>query len=112
LPPGGNATAAGNAAVKAVSAGNGAASGAASGASKSSAASNRATDLQAQVDFLNKFLNDSGKPDQFRVDPQSDSLIQEINPATGEVIAEYAAATFPELARSLGLSSAVLDEHA
>ena len=50
--------------------------------------------------LLNKYLNDSGRPAQFRVDPNSDSkLIQEINPATGEVIGEYPAISFPALAR-------------
>ena len=69
--------------------------------------------LQAQVALLNKYLNDSGRPDQFRVDPNSDSkLIQEVNPATGEVIGEYPAISFPALARSVGISSAVIDEHA
>jgi uncharacterized FlaG/YvyC family protein len=91
-------------------AGNTAPSGAAS--AKSSAA-NRSTDVQAQVAFLNKYLNDSGRPDQFRVDPNSDSmLIQEVNPATGAVIAEYPSVSFPALAKSLGISSAVIDEHA
>jgi len=78
-----------------------------------SAAANRAGSLQAQVALLNKYLNDSGRPDQYRVDPNSDStLIQEVNPATGAVIAEYPAISFPELARSLGISSALIDEHA
>ena len=45
-----------------------------------------APNLQAQVQLLNKYLNDSGKPDQFRVAPDSDDkLIQQINPANGEV---------------------------
>jgi hypothetical protein len=79
-------------------------------AAKSSAA-NRSTDVQAQVAFLNKYLNDSGRPNQFRTDPNSQTLIQEVNPANGEVVAEYSAITFPELARSLGISSAVIDEH-
>jgi len=79
-------------------------------AAKSSAA-NRSTDVQAQVAFLNKYLNDSGRPDQFRVDPNTQTLIQEVNPASGEVIAEYSAISFPELAKSLGISSAVIDEH-
>jgi hypothetical protein len=70
-------------------------------------------DLQAQVALLNKNLNDSGKPDQFRVAPSSDDkLIQEINPANGEVIAEYSASEFAELARSLGVSGALVDSHA
>lgn len=73
----------------------------------------RKSDLASQVALLNKFLNDSGRPDQFRVAPQaSPSLIQEINPANGEVIAEYPAIEFPALAHSLGLSRAAIDEHA
>lgn len=73
----------------------------------------RAGDLQTQVAFLNKYLNDSGKPDQFRVAPNCNSmLIQEVNPATGEVIGEYPAIAFPALAKSLGVSSALIDEHA
>ena len=89
-----------------------AAAGAATAASKSSAA-NRSTDVQAQVAFLNKYLNESGRPDQFQVAPNTaDSmLIQEVNPATGEVIAEYSAISFPELAKSVGISSALIDEH-
>jgi uncharacterized FlaG/YvyC family protein len=84
----------------------------AAASSKSSAAS-RSTDVQAQVAFLNKYLNDSGRPNQFRVDPNSDSmLIQEVNPATGAVVAEYPSVSFPALAKSLGISSAVIDDHA
>ena len=89
-----------------------AAAGAATAASKSTAVS-RAGDAQAQGAFLNKYLNDSGKPDQFRVAPNSNSmLIQEVNPATGEVIGEYPVIAFPALAKSLGVSSALIDEHA
>jgi len=78
-----------------------------------SAPANTAGSLQAQVALLNKYLNDSGRPDQYRVDPNSNStLIQEVNPATGAVIAEYPAISFPALARSLGISSALIDEHA
>ncbi|MGO8828701.1 MAG: hypothetical protein ACLQAR_15145 [Steroidobacteraceae bacterium] len=99
LPPSGNAPAP-------------AAAGSAA-ASARAAATAGTTTLQAQVALLNKYLNDSGRPDQFRVDPSSDAtLIQEINPATGEVIAEYPAITFPALARSVGISGAVIDEHA
>ena len=88
------------------------AAGAATAASKTSGGS-RTGDVQAQVAFLNKYLNDSGRPDQFRVAPNSNSLlIQEINPATGAVIGEYPAIAFPALAKSLGISSALIDEHA
>jgi len=71
------------------------------------------SDAQAQVGLLNKYLNDSGRPAQFRVDPTSgNKIIQEINPANGEVIAEYSATEFAELARSLGISGAIVDSHA
>ena len=67
--------------------------------------------MQAQVAFLNKYLNDSGRPDQFRVDPNTRTFIQEVNPATGAVVAEYSAIAFPALAKSVGISSALIDEH-
>jgi uncharacterized FlaG/YvyC family protein len=77
------------------------------------AAAPAATQVQAQVALLNKYLNDSGKPDQFRVDPSSDDkLIQQVNPANGEVIAEFPASEFAALARSLGISGAIVDQHA
>jgi hypothetical protein len=72
-----------------------------------------AADLQALVAALNKFLNDSGRPTQFRVDPASaNTMIQEINPANGKVLAEFAAAEFPALAKSVGASSILVDTHA
>jgi hypothetical protein len=73
----------------------------------------RSADAQAQVTILNKYLNDSGKPAQFRVDPTSgNKLIQEVNPANGQVIAEYSATEFAALARSVGISGAIVDDHA
>jgi hypothetical protein len=67
-------------------------------------------ELPALVAQLNKYLNDSGRPDQFRVDPASSGkTIQEINPATGEVIGEFSAIEFPELAKSLGVSGVLVD---
>ena len=72
-----------------------------------------APNLQAQVQLLNKFLNDSGKPDQFRVAPDSDDkIIQQVNPATGEVIAEFPASEFAALARSVGISGVLVDKRA
>jgi hypothetical protein len=86
---------------------------AAQASARKAAATTANATLQAQVALLNKYLNDSGRPNQFRVDPTSDStLIQEINPATGEVIGEYPAISFPALARSVGISGAVIDSHA
>ncbi len=78
-----------------------------------SAAGSRTNDVEAQVAFLNKFLNDSGKPNQFRVAPNSNSaLIQEINPANGAVIADYPVIAFPARAKSRGISTALIDERA
>jgi len=72
-----------------------------------------ATHVRAQVALLNKYLNDSGKPDQFRVAPNSDDkLIQQVNPATGEVVGEFPASEFAALARSVGISGVVVDQHA
>jgi uncharacterized FlaG/YvyC family protein len=69
--------------------------------------------VQAQVALLNKFLNDSGKPYQFRVDPSSNgTVIQQVNPATGAVVGEFSANEFPALARSVGISGVLVDKHA
>ena len=85
----------------------------AAGSATKSPSVTRTNDVPAQVAFLNKFLNDSGKPDQFRVAPNSHSMIiQEINPANGEVIGDYPAIAFPALAKSLGIPSALIDERA
>jgi hypothetical protein len=98
LPPSGNAAAASAAEQAAASA-------------RSRAAADK-PDLKAQVALLNKYLNDSGRPDEYRVDPSSDAkLIQQINPATGAVVGEFSAAEFPALARSVGVTGALIDSH-
>jgi uncharacterized FlaG/YvyC family protein len=75
-------------------------------------ATNKAS-VPALVQQLNKYLNDSGRANQFRIDPESrDQTIQEINPANGEVIGEFSVAEFPLLARSLGVSGVLVDSHA
>ena len=72
-----------------------------------------APDLRAQVQLLNKYLNDSGKPYQFRVAPDSDDkTIQQVNPANGEVVGEFPASEFAALARSVGISGVIVDKHA
>ncbi len=80
------------------------------------AAAPRAPDSQSAqsiTDSLNKHLNDSGRPAQFRVDPESgDKLIQEINPANGEVVGEFSVDEFPALARSVGASGLIVDDMA
>jgi hypothetical protein len=66
-----------------------------------------------QVVLLNRYLNDSGQPNRYRVAPNSEEqFIQEINPATGEVIGEYSVSTFPTLAKSLGLVGALVNSRA
>jgi hypothetical protein len=73
----------------------------------------RSADPQSLVALLNKYLNDSGRPDQFRVAPASeDQLIQQINPANGEVIGEFSVSEFPALARSVGASGLMVDSRA
>jgi hypothetical protein len=77
---------------------------------ETSAASRRALH---QVVLLNKYLNDSGQPNRYRVAPNSEEqFIQEINPATGEVIGEYSVSTFPILAKSLGLVGSLINSRA
>jgi hypothetical protein len=66
---------------------------------------NGAASTEEVVAELNKHLNVSGRPDQYRVDPSSGGkVIQQINPATGEVLGEFMVSEFPALARSLGIS--------
>jgi uncharacterized FlaG/YvyC family protein len=78
-------------------------------AAEASAKVSNAASIQALVAQLNKHLNDSGRPDQYRVDPSSgDKVIQQINPATGDVIGEFLVSEFPALARSVGVSGGVL----
>ena len=93
---------------KTVPAGGNNVSGAAAGGQDAGHAA--AADPQSLVNSLNKYLNDSGRPDQFRLDPASrNKLIQEINPATGAVIGEFSIAEFPALARSIGATSLLID---
>jgi hypothetical protein len=70
-------------------------------------------DPQVLVDRLNKYLNNSGRPDQFRLDPTSGGkLIQQFNPANGDVIGEFSVTEFPALARSVGVTSLMVDSRA
>jgi FlaG protein len=118
LPQSGNAaTAAAAEKVQASSATAAAASAAAASAATATPAKAsaliRAPDVRAQVAVLNKHLNDSGRPAQFRVDPTSgDTMIQEVNPANGQVVAEYSATEFAALARSVGISGVIVDSRA
>ncbi len=72
-----------------------------------------AATLDAAVAQLNKALNDSGRPTQYRVDRSAGTpVIQEVNPANGKVIAELSAEEFPALARSLGALGIFVNQHA
>jgi hypothetical protein len=74
-------------------------------------AAQQKSDLASQVGLLNKYLNDSGRPAQFRAS-SNNKQIEEVNPATGEVIAVYSATIFAELARSVGISGVLVNSHA
>jgi hypothetical protein len=55
-------------------------------------------------------LNTSGRADSFRVSPNSDKYIQQVNPANGAVVAEYPVDEFPALARSIGVAGLLIDD--
>lgn len=62
---------------------------------------------------LNKHLNQSGRPNQYRVDPTSDGkVIQQVNPDNGDVVGEFLVSEFPALARSVGVYSTLVDTRA
>ena len=69
-------------------------------------------DAKSLVVALNKFLNNSGRPNQFRVDPAATTQIQEINPANGAVVGQFAISEFRALAQSIGAVSLLVDSHA
>ncbi len=109
LPPTGKTAATRVSAASATAAAAAAAAAAgANAAPTAKAAAQPSAHPQALTDQLNKHLNDSGQPDQFRLDPAG-KLIQQVNPATGAVIGEFAASEFPALARSVGASGLLLD---
>jgi uncharacterized FlaG/YvyC family protein len=68
------------------------------------------SDFPALVTRLNRQLNDSGRPDEFRLDSSAGRVvIQQINPASGAVIAEYPEAEFPGLAAGLSGAGFLID---
>jgi len=67
-------------------------------------------DLHALVAQLNKHLQNSGRPNQFRLDTSAGrKVIQEVNPDTQSVIGEYPASEFAALAQNLGVSGLLVD---
>ena len=106
MPPSGKPAASPAASAPAAGAGNGGTS--VSTVSKPTV--QRSADTQSLVNQLNKYLNDSGRPDQFRLDPASDGkLIQQVNPETGAVVGEFSVTEFPALARSVGVSGLLIN---
>jgi len=70
-------------------------------------------DLHALVAHLNKHLQNSGRPNHYKLDSSSGHrVIQEINPDTSQVVSEIPASEFKALAQSLGISGLLLDAHA
>jgi hypothetical protein len=70
----------------------------------------RATDPQTLVTALNNFLNTSGRPEQFRIAPGSgNKLIQQVNPASGEVVGVFPVDEFPALARGIGATGLLIN---
>jgi hypothetical protein len=117
VSPGNSLPAAGNAVPsQSVSAGangaNGANVGNGANGANASAAKPRSVDPQTLIDQLNKNLNDSGRPDQFRLDPTASNLIQQINPANGAVVGQFSVDEFPALARSVGMTGLIVNSHA
>jgi hypothetical protein len=93
LPPGGKRTAAP----------------AAPAAAKASASPS----IEELIAQLNKHFNNSGRPDQFRVAASGgDKVIQQVNPANGAIVGEFPISEFPALARSVGMTGALVDSHA
>jgi uncharacterized FlaG/YvyC family protein len=70
-------------------------------------------DAEALVSRLNRPLNESGRPDQFRLDTSAGrNVIQQVDPNTGEVVAEYLEAEFPMLAQGLSGAGRLVDTRA
>jgi uncharacterized FlaG/YvyC family protein len=60
-------------------------------------------DAAALLAQLNSRFNTSGQPDQFKLNIDSGhTVIQQINPVSGEVIGEFPESEFPALAQGLG----------
>jgi hypothetical protein len=72
-----------------------------------------AADLHALLAQLNKQVQSSGRPNQYRLSSSAGhQVIQEVNPDTNKVIGEIPASEFKALAQSLGVSGLLVDAHA
>jgi len=69
--------------------------------------------LAALAARVGQFLRESGRPISFKVESAGGRpVIREIDPDTGEVIAEITPENLMSLARGLGLSGALIDQRA
>jgi uncharacterized iron-regulated membrane protein len=73
------------------------------------AAEQRASDPTDSANQASKNHNDSGRAEQFRVDPKNDAMIQQINPANGEVVGQFSVDEFPALTKSIGVTGLFVD---
>ncbi|HWJ33810.1 MAG TPA: flagellar protein FlaG [Steroidobacteraceae bacterium] len=72
-----------------------------------------AADLPALVAQLNKHLQSSGRPTQYRLaSSPGGQVIQELNPDTNQVVGEIPASEFKALAQELGISGLLVDARA
>jgi hypothetical protein len=86
---------------------------AAANAQSSASNSSAAPDSKTVVAALNKFLNDTGRPDEFRLEVSNGvQVIQQVNPANGEVIGEFSAVEFPALAQAVVAGSGAVNSTA
>lgn len=73
----------------------------------------RREDLEALAERVGQFLRESGRAITFRVESAGGRpVIHEVDPDTGEIIAEITPDNLMSLARGLGLSGALVDSHA
>ncbi len=69
--------------------------------------------LAELADRIGHFLRESGRPVSFKVESAGGRpVIQEIDPDSGEVIAEITPENLMSLARGLGLSGSLIDHRA
>ncbi len=74
---------------------------------------NRAADLAALAERLGQYLRESGRAIAFKVESAGGrTVIHEIDPDTGEVIAEITSDDLMSLAKGLGLSGTLVNSRA
>ena len=75
--------------------------------------SKRATDLAALAERVGQYLRESGRAIAFKVESAAGrTVIHEIDPDTGEVIAEITSDDLMSLAKGLGLSGTLVNSRA